>query len=243
MELMMTTTRSHSKSWLPVALVLMLGLGGPAEATLIDRGLFNDGLGGSVRLIYDTDIDITWLGDANFGAGSPFDSGVSNTDGLMSWQSAMDWAASLTVGGQTAWRLPATAQPDSTCGIQSGLPSFPPGGFGLGCTGSEMGHLFNDEGITSTTPGPFTNVQDGGYWSETEFIPETAGAFIFLFNSGYQDAELKEDDPPFDPDHRPHYAWAVHDGDVSVTPEPSTMLLFSSGLTGLIAWRMKKAKA
>ncbi len=34
----------------------------PAVATLIDRGLFNDGLGGRMNLIYDDDLDLTWLG-------------------------------------------------------------------------------------------------------------------------------------------------------------------------------------
>lgn len=61
-------------------------LSGPTQAALIDRGLFDaDGVPGgpTVRLIYDDDRNITWLGDANFGAGSAFDNGSSTTDGLM----------------------------------------------------------------------------------------------------------------------------------------------------------------
>ena len=55
------------------------------NATLIDRG------GG---LIYDDVLNITWLQDANLGAGSSFDDGGSTTDGLMNWQNAVDWAIS-----------------------------------------------------------------------------------------------------------------------------------------------------
>jgi len=68
-------------------------------------------LGG--QAFYDPNLDITWLADANAGAGSAFDDVATGsttgttTDGKMTWQSAMDWAASLTVGGVIAgtWRL------------------------------------------------------------------------------------------------------------------------------------------
>jgi len=52
---------------------------GLAGAGHIDRrGSFNDGFGGSINLIYDDDLNIIWLGDANFAQTSGF-----NTDGLM----------------------------------------------------------------------------------------------------------------------------------------------------------------
>jgi len=74
-----------------------------ASATLIDRG------GG---LIYDTVLDVTWLQDANYGAGAAFDNGADTTDGLMTWMYAIAWADDLayvdTVRGVTwtDWRLP-----------------------------------------------------------------------------------------------------------------------------------------
>ena len=47
-----------------------------ANAALIER------LGGLAY--YDTEADLTWLADANAGAGSAFDDGPSKTDGELS---------------------------------------------------------------------------------------------------------------------------------------------------------------
>ena len=111
-----------SRSFLVLALLCGLGTGLPmtVQASLIDRGLFDaDGNPGgpTVRLIYDEDLNITWLGDANFGAGSAFDDGTafhpSTTDGKMTWPNAVAWADSLTVGGFDDWRLPTA---DTVCG-------------------------------------------------------------------------------------------------------------------------------
>jgi hypothetical protein len=117
---------STQRLFVPIMVGLALSLPVPVQAALIDRGLFDaDGVPGgpTVRLIYDDDLNITWLGDANFGAGSAFDDvtqfGGTTTDGAMSWQSAVDWADSLTVGGFTDWRLPTTTQPDASCSIQN----------------------------------------------------------------------------------------------------------------------------
>jgi len=121
-----------------IVLSLVLGLALPAQAMLQDRGSFSytDGLGntGMVNLIYDQDLDITWVGDANLAKTSGFDA-----DGLLPWQQAVNWAAGLTIGGMNNWRLPTTTQPDATCSVQQiGGVSI-----GDGCRGSEMGRLYH----------------------------------------------------------------------------------------------------
>ena len=83
----------EQRRWISIGLMTVgvaVGLALPAQATLIDRGLFDNGLGGTMNLIYDDDRNITWLGDANFGSGSAFDDGFSSTDGRMTWQNAVN---------------------------------------------------------------------------------------------------------------------------------------------------------
>ena len=179
----------------------------PVQAELIDLGLFDaDGAPGgpTVRLIYDADLNITWLGDANFAQTAGYDA-----DGRMTWANAMAWADDLRVGGFTDWRLPTTTQPDATCSNQSG--DLLPQGIGLGCTGSEMGHLFNVEGVTPFAPSFFTNVQaDYWYWSGTEAVVGeiNRGAWSFAMAHGFQFWADKLGNN--------FWAWAVRDGEANM---------------------------
>jgi len=198
--------------------VILLFVMGSAQAALIDRG------GG---FIYDDVLDVTWLQDANYAQTSGFD-----PDGRMTWDTAVSWADGLSVYDSVRdvtyddWRLATTLQPDPSCSSQSG------GGvsFGYDCTGSEMGHLFNVDGISAGTPGLFTNLQSGYYWSGTEFAPYTYGAWYFYFYDGYQYYNVKSNY---------YYALAVRSGDVaaSVVPVPAAVWLFGSALAGLMGFR------
>lgn len=191
------------------SLALLWGLPVSTHATLIDRG------GG---MIYDTDLNITWLQDANYAKTSGYDA-----NGTMTWYEAMTWASNLIYGGYDNWRLPTS---DSNC-------SF------LNCNGSEMGHLFYDEfggtawssilTITDSDLALFINIYPSYYWSGTELLPGTA--LGFSFGDSTQDFQLKVE---------AFHAWAVRDGDVTSVPEPSTLLLFGFSLLGFWFFTIKK---
>lgn len=171
---------------------IVFALCASSQALLIDRGS---------GLIYDTDRDITWLQDANYAKTSGFDA-----DGLMTWSDAMNWAETLSYFDSARgvfwndWRLPTALNQDG-----SG-PCFSIGV--INCTGSEMGHLFFEEGVQ--TSGIFTNVEANIYWSGTPNVSEPAFAWVFHFGTGFgSQFESNQSNP--------HYAWAVRPGDV---PEP-----------------------
>ncbi|MEQ1638591.1 MAG: hypothetical protein ABL903_18150, partial [Methylococcales bacterium] len=111
--------------------LLLFALSGVAEASLIDRGN---------GMIYDQDLNITWLADANYAQTSGYDA-----DGLMDWQTATTWAADLTYGGYSDWRLPTTPYPDSS--------------YGFNQTGSELGYMFY-YGLYGSSGIPITTLHD-----------------------------------------------------------------------------------
>jgi len=180
-----------------------------ANAALIER------LGGLAY--YDDVADLTWLADAN-AAGT-----------AMNWATANSWAAGLTVGGVSGWRLPDS----DTCS-------------GFNCTGSELGNLFYNvlggsagSPITTTHNANydlFSNVQSNYYWSATEYAPVTFNAWNFEMYAGYQSYYGKTNS---------YYAWAVQSGDVGgalVTPIPAAAWLFGSGLLGLVGVARRNRK-
>ena len=184
---------------------------GAAQAALIDRG------GG---FIYDDVLDITWTQDAVH-------------DYQTSWNNQVAWAAGYSkthsvYGTFDDWRLPTTLTPDPTCSATWG-----PNGYN--CTGSEMGHLFYVDGISTSQPGPFNYVLPNfSYWSGTaidDFVP--IYAWLFDFSTGGQRAL---------PMSTHGYAWAVRDGDIaaSAVPLPAAVWLFGSGL-GLLGWVRKRS--
>ena len=207
-----------------------------SQATLVGRLEATPGAG-DYQAYYDTEADLTWLANANAGAGSVFDDEWGSTiressysDGMMTWSSANAWAASLEVNGVTNWRLPAAV----SC-------------FGrateINCTDSEMMNLiFNVLGGTADRSllskhnlnyNLFSNIQRGVYWSSTTAYDESVA---WGSNTALNFQRV------VDKSHVA-FAWAVHSGDVSAVPVPSAVWLFGSGLIGLIGLARRKANA
>jgi len=125
--------------------LLIIAITSSAYATLFDRGN---------GLIYDDDLNITWLQNANY-------AGVT-----MSWDEANTWAGNLIFQGYEDWRLPEFDCTDSTC------------------SDGEMGHLYDMEGISSDSQGLYVDVRPSMYWSGTENIDDTSMAYRFNFKYG-----------------------------------------------------------
>lgn len=207
---------------------------GAAQAALVDRG------GG---LIYDTDLNVTWLQDANYAKTSGYDA-----DGRMNWDQATTWAANLSYFDAVRnvtysdWRLPTTTDTGAPGAQYSN--SGTDGGYNNPAT-SEMSHLYyaglSNLGSYSPTgvyqpgyglvnKGPFTNFQANGYWSGTEYAQRTSSAWHFNTSYGYQD---------YDEKFYSYYALAVRPGDVAAVPEAETYALMLAGL-GLVGWRARR---
>ena len=230
----------------------------PAQATLLGRDINGHAVAGSdvsAVFLYDADLNITWLRDANASAtaGNTNDPWGKGYGGFMTWDGANTWATSLTVGVFSGWRLPTTLQPDASCEYQfdPGVP-FAIQGQGYECSGSEMGRLFLIElgnkaycipgthctvqpgwGLTNT--GDFQNLYPFVYWSGTEFALDTYYTWFFSMGSGGQSLRGK--------DVESQLAMAVRPGDVLVAsvPEPGTLLLVAAAVAALGVVRRRRA--
>ena len=216
-----------------------LFLSSTSNAALIER------LGGLAY--YDDVADLTWLADANNAATSGY-AGADAT-GTMTWANANAWAAQLTVGGVSGWRLPDTIDVGND-GITYADGKFYTGvdaGYNM-TTHSELSNLYYNVlgnlaefdtsgnrfqagwGLQNT--GPFSNVQSRNYWSATEYAPKTYDAWLFGMGNGSQLGNSQ---------FFPMHGWAVQSGDVSMVPVPAAVWLFGSGLLGLVGLARRKA--
>jgi len=213
-----------------------------ANAALIDQG----------ATVYDNDLGISWLKNANLAATNTF--GVSGIDvpGSMNWNTTQSWIGAMNTAnylGYSDWRLPTTTD-TGTLGCNF---SYNGTDCGYNSTGSEMAHLFYNElgnksyyytsgtgpqagwGLLNT--GPFSNLLSNVYWSGTEYASSTTSAWNFNFYEGTQIGSLNASSL---------YALAVRPGQVvaasgtgdpapgATVPEPSTTWLVGIGLLGLV---------
>lgn len=231
------------------ALVLAAALSGAAQAALHDRGS---------GLIYDDVLNVTWLQDANYGAGSSYDNGISATDGAMGWENAVAWVANLSYYDSVRkvtyedWRLP-TASPVNGVSFNYNF-SFDGStdqSYNLGSS-SELAHMFNVSlgnvgayttgGLTNScwssfgncldNTGPFLNLLPGTYWTGVEYGQNTGRTWHFNMDSGNQSDGSKGERL---------YAWAVRDGDVAAIPEPETYAMMLAGLGLVGAARQRRS--
>ncbi len=175
---------------------------------------------------YDDETNLTWMADANSAVDSAYDTSYPGT-GLLDWYDADAWVRSININGIGNWRLPnIDANGDGVI-----VDCF--GGGVIGCEDNEIGFLYWEEGIRDTAPNPFSNVQSGYYWSETEFTrdPSIGWSFDFLF--GVYGILDKDNDA---------HVWAVYDGDVSEVPIPSAVWLLSSGLIAFFGVARRRVK-
>lgn len=231
-----------------VLLVLLL-LTSHAHAALYDR---------SGGLIYDDVLDVTWLQDANYGAGSRYDDGVASTDGLMTVIAADAWASSLNYFDSarnvtwTDWRLPR--------GVDTGLPgcdyaySNTDCGFNVktqdsGGVLNELAYMFyinlDNKAYADTAGmspqsgwglpnlGPFINLRLEPYWLLVEQRPGASSSWYFDM---YYGAQLTGSGG------NTLRAWAVRDGDVASVPEPDTWAMLLAGLGLIVAGVRRKEK-
>lgn len=160
---------------------------------------------GIFQAYYDPNLNVTWAADAN-------------GNSILNWSTQQAWAAGLTIGGVSGWRLPsADVNGDGT------VIDCTNGGI-AGCADNELGFLYWEEGITALSPAPFSNV-GGTYWSATTDTGSAIKAWAFHIDSGAQNTNFKSGGG---------FAWAVRSGDVSAVPVPAAVWLFGSGLIGLL---------
>jgi len=226
---------------------------GTWESTLQGRDL--DGNASTYEAYYDTTLKITWLADANFAQTSGFDS-----DGQMNWVDANAWAAGLTLGGYTDWRLP-TITPINGSSYNTTLSTNATTDFGYadsagwldgsGNPVSEMGHMYyvalGNLGAcapNNANPGSCPAKQPGyGLSNTADFLNlqangywsgsvlDSSNAWANFFGGGGQFSGI---------DSNLKFAWAVRSGDVSAVPVPAAVWLFGSGLIGLLGLARRK---
>lgn len=213
-----------------------------SHAALVSR------LGG--QAYYDTNLNITWLANANLA-------------GVMDWNAAQSWIAGLNSAnylGYNDWRLPTVGPVNGTSfnygpsgtfydGTRdAGYNVSAPGTTYAGSTGSEMANLFYDtlgnkayysisgsspqSGWGLTNSGPFSNLQANWYWSGSAYAPLSGAEWIFGFDTGDQSAAVATSNT--------YYAMAVRSGDVATVPIPAAAWLFCSGLAGLLGMSRRK---
>lgn len=237
------------------AAVFTLSVATSANAALVSR------LNG--QAYYDTDLNITWLANANLAMTNNFGVGIINNAGTMTWNTAQQWIAAMNTAdylGFNNWRLPTIGPVNGVSfnyntsfngTTDVGYNNSAPGTLYAGSTASEMAYLFYNElgnkstfdingnypqpggGLTNT--GPFINLQslDINLQPAKYMSGTSAGIFQMVFS--FSDGSQGADSKTTSLD----YAWPVLPGDIAAVPVPAAFWLFGSGLIGLFGFTRK----
>ena len=181
-------------------------------------------------VVYDTDLNITWLTRSNLALTNTFDVNNIRSDGAMQWNTAKNWIFAMNAAnylGYNNWRLPS---PINLSGIHRYAPCYT----SYNCTEIELGHLFYIE-LGGTA---------GHSIGEPNYHNENLDLFSFLGVSLWEDESPSGNNWRFYNDvgmqyggglgSGYNYTLAVRDGDVATVPVPSTIWLFLSGFIILI---------
>lgn len=225
------------------AAALAFAVEGTADATLVTIGQAN---------YNSSNYNLVWDNDSPFGSVVYLD----YTNYYNTWANQVAWANSLNSSltytlnagysvnwGTNSWRLPTTVDGPLIYGF-NGTTN---GGYNI--TTSEFGHLYYTElgnkgygasdgsvpqaGWGLTNKGDLTNLLSDWYWSGTKFSASPVYAWFFDSIYGYQNVFA---------DGHNMFGLAVRSGQVSEVapvPEPSTMLLLSAGIGGLLFARRR----
>jgi len=155
------------------------------------------------QTIYDPNLKVTWLADANLAGTQTF--GVSNINkgGSMDYATAVRWVEAMNTLdhgagylGHNNWQLPTAPAEDHTC-ARTGRHGE---SFGFHCFGSALGSLYYGSlglrepdtavRMPADTVGPFHDFQPYLYWSGSPPADPKQGFVSFSFNSGFQGANV-----------------------------------------------------
>jgi len=142
------------KKIISVTFLALLGTSITSQAALTDLGN---------GLIYDTDLNITWLADGNYAKTSGY-----HSTGAMNWGDATTWATSLALQGHSDWRLPTFDEMNHLFYGELG--------------GSDSLSISYSHNMSYNL---FSNIQSGYYWTEKESGPGFAPAFTFSNGRGF----------------------------------------------------------
>ena len=215
--------------------LVTLGVNGWADASLINIGTASYS-GGIYNLIYDNDSPlgpITWLDYA------PMPPAGRGSD-LFQWAPGVAVSVNLSPGVIASW----ATNPNSVTGWR--LPSAgnnPQAGYNQ--TSSEFGHLYYTElgnvaGSGWSNIGIFNNLKD--WWNWGLWTGTRSGDYNWVFHSdGYQDMSGQSGWYSYNSGT----GMLVLEGVVttsSPTPEPGTLLLFGTGITGVAGIKLRRQK-